>query len=79
MFKTNQEVTKALEQGAEEIFSHDAQEVRREQLRLYKELVKNTLGHDIDKNPERDPFFNVAGVPIEKVYLEKHDLLMVRY
>ncbi|MDB4983938.1 MAG: hypothetical protein JWM20_117 [Patescibacteria group bacterium] len=75
MFKTNAEVTEALHQAVEEIFSHEDQEVRREQLRLYKDLVKNTLGHDIDINPERDPFFSVAGVPIEKVYLEKYNLL----
>lgn len=71
LLKSNEEINKSFYEGAEQIFSESTDDVRKEQLRLYKEFTKNVLGEDIVNEPEKDPFFQVAGVPIEKVYLDK--------
>lgn len=75
LFKSNEEVAKMLSEGAQEMLTESSQDIRKEQLRLYKEFVKNILGEEIGSDPEKDPFFQVAGIPIEKAYLDKHDLI----
>jgi len=75
LFKDNEVVTQNLVAGIKELKDKDSQKIRREQLDIYRDFVKKILGHNIDKNPEQDPFFKVTQVPIEKVYLEKHDIV----
>ncbi len=75
LFKNNDVIAQQLKDGANEIFSQNLQEVRKSQLKIYSDFVKNILGHDIEKKPEKDPFFKVAGVPITKVFLDKYELL----
>ncbi len=78
LFESNKEVTENLIKGAHEMLDCDSQVLRQEELRLYKELTSNVLGEDFTLNPEKDPFFKVAKVPIEKVYVEKHDIFEVK-
>lgn len=75
LFKDNTTITQNLIAGGKELFSKDSQEIRREQLGLYKKFVKNILHIDIDANPDQDPFFKVAKTPLQQVYVDKHDMI----
>jgi hypothetical protein len=75
LFKDNATITQNLFTGGKELFLKDSQEIRREQLGLYKKFVKDVLHVDIDENSDQDPFFKVAKTPLQQVYIDKHDMI----
>ncbi len=75
LFKSNEEVTEAFSRSMDDLSDYTLEQIRNEEIDLYKKTVKSTLGFDPEINAKNDPFFKVAGVSIEKVSIEKHDVL----
>ena len=80
LFKSNQETSSLLAQAVQQVSGYaKVDDVRKEQVALYTDTVKNVLGIDPVVMKDRDPFYRAAGVDIEDVTLKKHELLGEEY